>query len=276
MQTLTAAYSAAAQQAGEESWLKLWQRPLGREMQQAGVDDLTQMWYFVLAGLSARYYRASACPASIDSDGIVTVPLSFYVFPSALDLQYEISASLGTIGQPVYEEVEREFDLVFDQQTERELGYAAKDISYEFLTPAYNEYGQPIARPTVTFADGKATLSAACFCVLRVRCLAMGYNYPLTLTLQKYEQDETEDGEMVWEGYSIANIESTVQAVWLSNDELQSTELDIEIPECVSDYLATCDDGELEGQIGHQGGKRHLLFYSTCTGHKLGVRTINE
>jgi hypothetical protein len=268
---LTASYGARADDLGPEHWLKLWQKPLSKEAQLAGLSDLTAMWYYVISGLSAHLYRASSCPATISADGVVTVPLDFYVFPSALDLSYRLSAGLGVIGPGVYDEAEKEFDLVFDQQQSRELGYLAAGIQYDFQTEAYNEMGRQIARPQVSYADGLVDLSVACTCVLRIRCRAQGYRHRITMSLTKFEPGEGEDGQINYTGYKIENLQNTIQAIWLSRGELQSEDLPLAIPPCVEDYLALCEDGSLKGAFGHLDDPRWLLFYSTCTGNELGV-----
>ena len=276
MADLVAAYSAAAQDQGPASWIKLWQKPFSRVVQQAGVVDLVEMWYYVLAGLSARYYHANACPAEIGADGVVTIPLDFYLFPSSLDLQYTLAAALGTLSAPVYEQVPKEFDLVFDQTDEVDLGYLAENYSWQPLSEAYDEYGRPIARPSVNFADGKVRLSASCFWILRVRCLAQGYKYRLTMRLRKYEQEvDDTTGELNWTGYSITNLQASVQATWMDGGELKSAELELEIPPCVEDYLALCEDGEPAGTIVLNHDEPYfIVYYSTCTGNVIDVERI--
>lgn len=272
MSTLTATYSAAAVAESESSWLKLWQRPYSAQVQQAGFTDLTAMWYMALSGLSARLYRAATCPATISADGVVTVPIDFYVFPSSLGMQYSLSAGTGSIGAPVYIEEEKELDLVFDQQDSKELGYLTDAIEYEFLSGAYGEFGSQLPLPQVSHADGIIKLSTSCFCVIRIKCLAKGYRHRVTMTLTKYEPPA--EGELDWTGYKIENLQNVIQATWIDGDELQSAELDLEIPPCVEDYLAECEDGGLKGIIGKKGEPWFLLFFSTCTGNKLGVRQV--
>jgi len=275
-QTLTAAYGAQAAKDSADTWLKLWQRPWAREVQQAGVDDLTAMWYMVLAGLSARLYRAASCPATINSEGVVTVPLDFYVFPSSLGLQYSLAAAIGTISAGIAVEEEREFDLIFDQQDVVDLGYQAAGIEYVFQSEAYDEMGRQIARPRVSYAEGRVHLSASCFCVLRIRCRALGYRHTVTMELTKFEPGEDADGAINYTGYTIENLRNSIQATWMENDELQSEKLDLEIPPCVEDYLALCEDDTLKGIIGHLGDVWTIVFYSTCTGNILGVRRSND
>ena len=276
MESLIPVYGAGSTTA-EDVWVKLQQKPISKLAQQAGFSDLTAMWYMVLAGLSAKYYKASSCPATIDKDGVVHVPLDFYVYPSSTDLNYKLSAVIGTISGGEYVEIEKEFDLVFDQESTKDLGYLADRADFTFQTAAYDKAGREIKISSVALDGSKVRLSQKCWCVLRVRCLAKGYRYTVTMLLQKYEAVEDDNGQLNWSGYSIENLDNSIQATWEADGELQSTSIDLDIPQCVQDYLATCDDGELQGSIDINGDDPQVLYwYSVCTGGKLKVKKVGN
>lgn len=274
MTTLAPAYTSGAESAKVSSWLNLYQQPLSEIVQKAGTVDLVDMWYQVLSGQSARKYVDSDCPATIDENGVVTIPLDFWVFPSELTLNYQLSAGIGEISEPVLDTISREVDLVFDYSASQDLDFIIESLSHSFETAAYDSFSQVIATPALTFDGYQVQLSHSCWCVVRLKVAAKGWRHRVTMQLQKYEQQENEDGELNWTGYKIENIDNSIQATWLDNGELQSAELDLVIPPCVEDYLATCDDGEIKSLISQDGESHYMVWYSTCTGRVLRARKV--
>ncbi len=275
MTALVATYSGAAQEAERESvWLRLWQPGFSAETRNAGTADLVQMWQLVLAGFSAKKYIAAACPAWIDADGVVHVPLNFYVFPSSLGLNYSLEPGHGDISEGVQTTLRREFDIVFNQTDTAQLDYLVSQASFEFLTPAYNRYGEQISRPEIEIDGITARLSHPCFCVVRAVCHVECWQHTITMHLQKYEHDASDDPN--WTGYSITNLENAILASWMdAAGKMQTTELSLKVPKCAADYLSLCESGEPEVNIGDRGGKWHMVYYSICTGNILGSRTVD-
>ncbi len=275
MDALVAAYSGASPAEDRESvWLRLWQPGLSAVGRNAGTADLVQMWQLVMSGLSARKYVAAACPAWVDGEGVVHVPLDFYVFPSSMGLRYTLEAGHGEISEGRQVTLRREFDIVFDQTDTAQLDYLVNQASFEFLTPAYNRYGEQISRPEIEIDGITARLSQPCFCVVRVSCDVQCWLHTATMHLQKYEYGTSDDPN--WTGYSITNLKNAILATWQGADGREQTaSLPLEIPGCVADYLALCGDGTPQVIIKHRGNKWHMVYYSICTGNILGVRSVD-
>lgn len=63
-------------------------------------------------------------------------------------------------------------------------------------------------------------------------------------------------------------------ASWMDDGQADSTIIDLEIPDCVYDYLNTCPDGGFDWGGGVSADEDLVLvFYSTCTGKPILVTT---
>lgn len=279
MEKLTAKYSNTAQ--GGSSWLRIYQEPISETAQQVSYDDLAAMYYMALAKVSARLYESQSCPVSMGG-GVIEVPVPFYIFPSSLELAYQLSSGVGEVDRGIATQVWREFDLIVDNESEVDLGFLAETVEWIPLTGYYDHLSRPLRQaPTITHQGGKLLIEPACFCILRVKCLALGFAHTLTMQLDKFEEKTNADGELNWSGYKLDNLQSVVQATWFENGELQSTSKKLAIPPCVKDFLSFCpDDSERAGEpvsyVGSLKGHHTILWYSTCTGRELAVRRVRD
>jgi hypothetical protein len=265
---------AAADQRGDR-WVRLEQAEHPEVMQYANLYDIDQMMARARSGLSAWSYVKDSCPITINDDGTVDVALDFYSFPSAFDFTYAVSASIGTVGERIRVEQERELDIIFTG-SRVDLPWFASMASVEWISPVFRSDGSQIARPHITIEDAALVADAddIAFGVARLRCIAHGYLHTTVIRLVKQTTEQDEDGNVNTTGYKIENLRCAATAAWQDEDGAARTEqLDLDIPKCVEDYLATCEDGEPKG--GTRGGDdeepRPVVYYNDCTGSVLLV-----
>jgi len=267
--------------ADQERFVRLENWAWKMEAQYANYYDLYQMLTRARGGVSAWTYIPEDCPISVQ-DGVVTVALPFYSYPSSFDFPYSVSTSIGVLGEPTRISETREFDLVLDHATRIILPYAVEAPSLEWQSPAFDRDWRVIDRPTITVeGNNSLMLSHSCWGVVRLRCLAQGYLHTVQIRLVKQTTEEDEDGNLNTTGYKIENLECSATAAWQSlpdedgNTELVTEVLELEIPRCVDDYLATCEEGSPKlDVIGPDGKSKLKVYYSTCTGSIIQVGNV--
>lgn len=264
MPQLTITYSGKALPVGTTSsaGLTLEQMPLPAPI---GTANLQAMLSSVTSGLAAASYSPPDCPATI-LDGQVIIPLTVWVWPSGLSLEYQLSAALGEIGPPVRIEQEREFDLVINFASETVLPFFCADLSWGWSEMgAYDRMGRLVDPPPAVTSDGtKVTTSGDWLGVIRVRCRAIGYAHAVTMTLPKSAATKVTD------------IKNSVTAAWDQDGHGQAISLDLKIPSCVEDLLAMCPDGAyVRDRVLGSVTKEELVpvvYYNDCNGQVLVVR----
>lgn len=257
-ETLTITYSSR-ETLESDATLRLEQLPVS--FTALTLDDLEQMMALVRGGTSATAYRQPTCQVSVVA-GEVKVPLTVWAWPSALDLDYEIIFAAGNPEARVQIEQEHEFDLVIDFKTSIKLPFYCRDIELIWLDlPCWDRFGREVPRPELTTTPTTIQVSAEVLGVVRVRCLAIGYAHPVTVTFAKGLDAK------------ILDIKNTVTASWAAG----AATLDLHYPACAADLLAACDDGTLvrERVIGQFKGEEDripVVYYNDCTGSVLAVR----
>lgn len=254
-------------------------RPLSVRLEQAGLPDIDelvnlgdiyQMLLGAWSGISAQSLPPEDCPFSYE-DGVVTVALDFYAWPTALDLDYGVTASIGTLGEPVRIEIEKEFDQILDHTDLVTLPYYLEGAQLTWQSPAFDRNWRVIDRPTVTMDGSTLRLSEPVFGVMRIKATAVGYLHTVRISLVKQEETEDEDGNLNMTGYKIENLQCTVTASWIDeNGKFQTFPLDLEVPECVKDFLDECPGGGAKGSAGPTP-ERPYVYYNTCTGQVILV-----
>lgn len=264
--SLTITYAGGDLPAGAQSspGLTLEQAPLPAAQ---GVPDLQAMLSVVLGtGQAAQAYTSPDCPASV-AEGEIVVPLTVWVWPSDLALNYTLLAESGTVSEPVRIEQEREWDQVINFEAETVLPFHCRDLSWSWSDlGAYSRTGGLIDPPPELRAEGSTILSSGDFLgVLRVRCLAIGYAHTITMTIPKNAASK------------ITDIRNSVTASWTQDGVTRTATLDLQIPDCVADLAALCPDGELavEKVTGeHQKDETvWVIYYNGCTGRVIVVRS---
>ena len=257
-ETLTLTYSSR-EDAASEATMRMEQLPVTSTA--VTLDDLEQMMAMVRGGTSARAYRQPTCPVTVIA-GEVRVTLTVWVWPSALDLDYSLSFAAGVPAARVQIEQEREFDLVIDFEATIALPFFCRTIELTWSDlPCWDRYGQEVPRPELTTTPTTLQVSAEILGVVRVRCLAIGYAHPVTVTFAKGLDSK------------ILDIKNSVTASWAAG----AATLDLQYPACAADLLAACEDGTLVrerviGQFEDEDDRIPVVYYNDCTGSVLAVR----
>jgi hypothetical protein len=248
--------------AASQDWVHLEQP--GVNSNRITRDDFERMLALVLTGNSAHQYMQPDCPAVVGEESIST-DLTFFSWPSRLDLPYTIGTELTVKGSPVSVRLDREFDAVARLSDVVDLPYFMEGIIAFWQTPCYNRLGEWVDPAIITPAGSRLLLSAEVFGVLRVIGTARGSRHTLTLQVPKTAATK------------ITDLKPTVSALWglVREDGTQENEqLELEIPGCVEDLLAVCPDGELVRSkvTPAVASTDPTIYYSTCDGSVLEVR----
>lgn len=242
-------------------WVNLEQLPVADN--SLGLKDLARMLTLVRSGVSAHAYRQPSCPCSI-YEGTVEVPLEFYAWPSAPGLPYELQAPQGdlVLFEAVF--IEREFSVVIAFNKEIDLPFYADALSWAWADmPCFDRMGNEVARPHVVVTATRVYVAAEVLGAIRIQCVAVGHRHTLLLTYQKTI------------GAKVSSNTPQVSATW--GKDLTKT-LSLSLPGCVSDLLASCDDGTLVaeaangGEVQQDSEKVAILYYNTCTGKAFPVQ----
>jgi len=258
--------------ASTDIWVRLTQEAIPSSADEADLNDLYQMMAAAQSGKSAWEYVYESCPYVVIVDGVVRITLPFFVWPSAIGLPYTLSATLGTISDAVAYEEFRSFDMVFDH---------AADVDCEAIfvgefvpqMPIFRDDGSTIddVEPTVT--GSIVSYPESVTTVLRADGKAFGFRHELVIEITKAATDETAE-DQASQTYEIETPESAITVAWTDeNGETQTDIMDIKIPGCVTDLLATCPDGELKGDPHRPENEDLFVVYcSNCNGEELLAR----
>lgn len=240
-------------------WLRLFQEPVSSNKLTS--EDLMAMLAMVQSGTSARAYKPDNCEASVLADQVVA-ELSVKVWPSRLDLEYSLTGSLVTVGRTSSLQEWHEFDLIIPLADSVELPYHCDQLTISWQTPAYNRLGQSVEKPVITHAGNTLRLAAEVFGVLRIRCLALGWQHALRFSWAKSDVA------------SITNLKLSVTAAWADGEET----LKLELPGCIEALLAFCPDSNskrarsLSTVDSEDDELVPVVYWSPCSGRMLTVR----
>lgn len=255
--TLSATYTGATP-ADQGPTLLLEQLPVASGKLTA--DDLEQMLALVRQGISAKTYRPADCPATV-VDSEVLVPVDFYVWPNSLATSYSLAANQGELGEGMAVAIEREFDMVVDFTTVVDLPFAVSALTATWSSlPCFDRHSRQVSTPLIIWEGPRLHLSSEVLGVLRIRCTAMGFLH--TLKLRWLKGDSKIDGVKV-----------VVAAAWA--DQTLTEQLDL--PGCVEQLLAECEDGE---RVRERGGSKAtqedetipVVYFNDCDGSVLALR----
>lgn len=270
----------------DDVWVRLEQVVPPKLSYYASVKDIYKMWNAAATGKSAQTMRPVGCPVEFDGTDI-RVYLGFYAWPSSPDLQYSLSAAIGTIGPEQVIRKQREFSLFVANSDRIDLPYYMENLQIEWETPTYGRYGDEIPNPGITNNGNWLAFSASVFGAIRVVGDAVGGYYcseivmskPLTEEeisaeeIQEQIEEELADGRVMisprpttrLNGYKIENLENTITASWVDTDGKTDTDqLRLEIPPCVEDALAFCPDMYKTIVLLCQEISTRQVYYSTC------------
>lgn len=255
--SLTVSYSQDTAASGE--WLRLAQQPVTSNRLTS--EDLAVMLALVQSGTSAHAYKPANCEASVLADQ-VAADLVLEVWPSSLAITYSLAADLVTVGAKSALQEWHEFDLIIPMATSVDLPYLCDTITMTWQTPAYNRHGMEVERPTIDKFGNTLLLSAEVFGVLRVRCLALGWQHDLRFVWAKTD------------AAAITGLKPAVVASWIGGNE----RLELELPGCLEALLAFCPDGNSKRSRSTSTVDNDdddtvpVVYYSPCSGRMLTVR----
>lgn len=262
-ESLTISLSNRAAASTGENWVRLEQPPVNTaRLSRAG---LLAMLALVQTGTSAHAYRQSSCPASVNAS-TVTAPLELWAWPSDQALPYSLACDLVTEVAPVEVlRLERDFDLIVPMATSVDLPFFVEQPDFSWATPCYNRFGAEVPRPTITHTGSRIDIDAEVFGVIRLRCIAIGRRHRLSLSMAKTI------------GQAIVDLKPAATATWVDADGgLDDERIELKLPACVTDLLATCADGSLVRDnifnVEDTDDLVPVLYYSTCDGQVQELR----
>lgn len=217
-------------------WINLEQEEL-EDNNSVSPEDLIAMYMMVLRGESAFSYNSGTCPVTITPTHII-LTLNFYVWPSALDLPYSISASKGTITSKTQIHLPKSFNKVIPFSKNLSFDYLLSEgTTMSWLTSSYAPNGSPISHPDFEIYKNKVLFDEESFGVMRFRGNAVGYMHSIDIDLE-YEVPENQNFNM---GQIYGDFTSTIQVKYINeNGKEVSTSLELEVPECLEAMMNTC------------------------------------
>ncbi len=219
------------------------------------MGDVYEMWIRARSGISARNYNPGDCEVSI-TDDIATFSISFEVYPSDMDLNYNLIASFGEL-DPLREVVsEREnFSIFFNKTDHVELEKIHEDVTFSWQTPFYLSNSTPIPTPLFTVNNTYISTEEAIFAVGMGNGIKKGYKHKVNFTIPLVDDDGN--------NLQIDSIDSTITASWNDGDDVETEQLKLEIPECILNSLTLCE-GKPNLVCHKCEGTKMLVYFSTC------------
>lgn len=217
------------------------------------IKDLYRMWMRAIDGLSAQKYRPQDCPIMFDGD-TVKIYFEFFAMPSSKDLEYDLSASVGEIGDAKIETLPRDQDIIFPMSDYYQLDFLPIALDLSWQTGCWKPGCVEVDPPDLEINGTLIELSEVVFGVARLAGTAYAEKYILTIELEKGDN-------------RIKGLEPVIIASWIGADgKTETEELQIEVPACVTFALEMCDG---EGGTIHCDNSEPawpVLYYSVCDG----------
>ena len=266
MITANASASFSKQDSSEdrrkEIWARLEQEYRGDFDDAADISTVMRMVGSAMEYKSAMDQLYKDCVYASIVDGVITVTLAFYVWPSDMDLEYGVTVTKGEHGgsaELTTEEVinyHRSFDVIFDGSSYVELPYNfTGDITPSM--PAYTPTGKA-SHATFEIVDSTVEASESVHTVFRADGTAHGYRHTVELTFSKYDADAEQ---------RINNVNCEVTLTYQNEDgETEVEILQLDVPKCASDLLEWCESDKPTGCPDNNCDREPTLkvWYSTC------------
>lgn len=254
----------------------------------ASLWDVYRAWTLAVTGNSPRTYRNSECPVEFEGS-IIRFFLGFYAWPSDPELQYSLSATLGTISDPQKVEVEKKKEVFVNNTNEIQSDWYLKDPVAEWISTneIWDSYGNKISAPEILSNGSLIKLSKECFAGMTLAGKAIGDYYVLTIEVNKeLWEDEKKKETVSSQGDTttvidftdeeknstvIENVQSTITASWVdSSGKTQTEQLELIIPDCVTNLLKQCPGSPYYLNWCEEVSNRQV-YYSSCTGEVIKV-----
>lgn len=265
--------------SGLEEWAKLEQADIPKAAETATLKDAFAMVGYAKNGRSARDYIMDSCPYAKITKGLVTIEMDFYVWPSALDLPYWLTTSVGEISKGALFRRDRSFDVIFNSQQSVDIGFLF-DGDFAQEMPFFDNQGHKLdPQPTVSIEGTNVVLSAAATGVLRATVTAKGYLHTLTIKVSETpvtKTDATTGDSVTLGGYDLDNLSATIMVVWgnCGHEDYECIEshrdiLAMVIPACVGDLLNACDGNQSSTLTVNDDDRKYVVYFSACNGEIL-------
>lgn len=271
------------------AWVRLEQIVPAATKKLPSLSDVYRAWNLAASGISARTERPVGCPVEFDGP-LVRFFLGFYAWPSAPDLAYQLTTTIGEVGPAQIVLLPREFSAFVNNASAIDLPYYMEELTATWETPVYNRYGETIPQPVIVNHHTHLTFSSECFGALRISGKAVGSYHILTVEIDKNTwTDESVEpppqiqGDVTYvnplpfnnqNADSISGITATITATWLAGENIAATDqLPLEIPQCVLDVLAWCPGNPNYILNWCEEKTETVVYYSACTGDVVKVCT---
>jgi hypothetical protein len=258
-------------------WVNMQQAPLPSSS-VANLYDVYRMLTMAQTFLTAYSYTLPKIPFTISADGnTVTLPLSFYVFPSDLSLAYTLSNSIGFISGGSLQSLNKENSFVCSMAKKYTFDFLLEVKSLEWESPCYNLSGDAVSEPSYTVNKNEIIFSEIVFGVFRLKYKQKGYKHTATLSFTKSTVVSHEIAGLIWNQRvfnSITNTKCVIICTFEDEEGKQKQEiLELKLPEFFKDFLKECNPGELMLRKNWSGDEQVDVYYSACTG---AVLTTNS
>lgn len=218
-------------------WLNLEQEELEDNDNKVSPEDLIAMYNIVLRGESAFTYNSGTCPVSITPNEVI-LHLTFYVWPSSLDLDYQVRASKGDITSKTQIKLLRSFNQVIPFSKNVNFDYLIDEsLALRWLTSSYSPKGKLMSHPQYEVYKNKILFEEESFGVMRFTGKAVGYAHNIDIALE-YETPENQGFQV---GSLRGDFSSTIQATYINEKgKTVSKSLKLEVPDCLEAMMNTC------------------------------------
>lgn len=245
---------------------------------RAGLADLTDidaMLNMARSGASAVNWQIERCPwATWRTDGALEVTLKLWVWPSDLELQYQLDLPNGvTSSSRSFVQEARRRRLWFSGGKASSLPWLLRDPQLSWLESigTHDAESRPIPAPSLSVQRLQVTASAPVYGLLDASGHAEGYLHELVIVYPRRDSA----GNPV----KIAVNDFDVICRWPDgqggHNEASCT---MRIPPGVADLLAECPDGEAITSIRVRAASSRpmIVYYNTCTGEVLATRRAGK
>lgn len=237
-----------------------------------GIADLTDvdaMLNIARSGASAVNRQLDRCPwAKWRTDGALEVTLKLWVWPSDLELQYQLDLPDGvTSSSRSFVQEARRRRLWFSGGKASSLPWLLRDPQLSWLESigTHDAESRPIPAPSLSVQRLQVTASAPVYGLLDASGQAEGYLHELVIVYPRRDSA----GNPV----KVAVNDFDVICRWPDGQGGQNeASCTMRIPPGVADLLAECPDGEAitSVRVSNNGQAPMIVYYSTCTGEVLG------
>lgn len=241
-----------------DEWAKLEQVYTPNSAQGATIKDAINMVRYAESGISAFQYVNDSCAYIVGSN----VKLDFYVWPSDMDLEYELTSAAGEISKGIKISKPKAFNIIFDKTDSMSVGFIFEGTLKPEI-PFFTSVGGDISpNPTITIDGQNIILSESCTTVLRADGKADGYRHTLTIPIAG----------------NVTSINSpTVTVTWGScaSDDVECIEdhmdvMEMDIPQCVNDLLGRCESEDNSSRDSletlYDEDPKYMVYWNTCNG----------